>query len=161
MRIAVALILVALGLPLLATADLVVPIDSVEQFVNIRAEPNDKSDVIGRLYQGDNIRLLESVDGWHEIEIETDFNGYISADWSKVISKAELENAALRARQSETTEVSEEEIMAKSIAALDLVPESPAEEIVEEAPAEDVVEALPIANAVIQEPAAEEPVEAE
>ena len=52
MRAALVLFVAVLGLPSLAVADVVVPIDSVKQFVNIRAETNADSDVIGRLYQG-------------------------------------------------------------------------------------------------------------
>jgi hypothetical protein len=85
------LIVVAAALPLLATAEFVVPIEAVKQFVNIRAEPDADSDIIGRLYQGDKMPLVESIEGWHEIEIETDFNGFLSADWTDVVTDAELE----------------------------------------------------------------------
>jgi hypothetical protein len=85
------LIVVAAALPLLATAEFVVPIEAVNQFVNIRAEPDADSDIIGRLYQGDKMPLVESIEGWHEIEIETGFNGFISADWTDVVTDAELE----------------------------------------------------------------------
>ena len=49
MRAALVLFVAVLGLPSLTVADDVVPIDSVKQFVNIRAETNADSDVIGRL----------------------------------------------------------------------------------------------------------------
>ena len=60
MRTALVLFVAILGLPSLTAADVVVPIDSVKQFVNIRAEANAESDVIGRLYQGDNMPRLHS-----------------------------------------------------------------------------------------------------
>ncbi|MFQ6004950.1 MAG: SH3 domain-containing protein [Woeseia sp.] len=82
-------VLFALGLPVLATADAVVPLESVQDFVNIRAEPSADSDVIGRLYQGDSMPLVRSIEGWYEIRIEEDFNGFISADWTSVITEAE------------------------------------------------------------------------
>ncbi len=89
MRAALVLFVAALGLPSLTAADVVVPIDSVQHFVNIRAEANADSDVIGRLYQGDSMLLVQSTDGWHEIEIETDLNGYISSDWTTVVTDAD------------------------------------------------------------------------
>ena len=137
MRAALVLILAAFGFPLLAAADLVVPVDSVKQFVNIRAEPDAESDIIGRLYQGDNIPLIESADGWHKVEIETDFNGYTSADWTNVVSEAEPTDTETESDQSEIVEVIEEEV------------------------AEAVVEAAPVAEAVVEEPAPEAPIEAE
>ena len=82
----VALLIVLL--PGLAAADVVVPIDTVQHFVNIRAEADPGSDIIGRLYQGDSIPLVQSVEGWHEVRIEADLHGYISADWTKLISEA-------------------------------------------------------------------------
>jgi len=93
MRAALALFVAAFGLPSLTAADVVVPVDSVEKFVNIRAEPNADSDVIGRLYKGDSMTLVRSVDGWHEIKIEEDFNGYISADWTSVFTDADAQAA--------------------------------------------------------------------
>jgi uncharacterized protein YgiM (DUF1202 family) len=91
MRAALVLFVAAFGLPSLTAADVVVPVDSVREFVNIRAEPDVDSDVIGRLYQGDNMTLVRSVDDWHEIKIEDDFNGYISADWTNVVTDADAQ----------------------------------------------------------------------
>lgn len=91
MKAAVVLLVAVLGLPSPAAADVVVPIGSVKQFVNIRAEPNGDSDVIARLYKGDSMPLVQSVDGWYEVEIEEDLNGYISSDWTEVLTEAELQ----------------------------------------------------------------------
>lgn len=91
MRAALALFVAAFGLPSLTAADVVVPVDSVQEFVNIRAEPDVDSDVIGRLYQGDNMQLVQSVDDWHEIKIEEGLNGYISADWTNVVTDADAQ----------------------------------------------------------------------
>ncbi len=103
---------ITLGLPALATADVVVPIDSVEQFVNIRAEATAESYVIGRLYQSDNMLLVKPGTGWHEIEIEPDLNGYISADWATVVTEAELAAAVAKiAEVPETPEPSPEEVV--------------------------------------------------
>ncbi len=119
---------ITLGLPALATADVVVPIDSVEQFVNIRAEATAESYVIGRLYQGDNMLLVKPGAGWHEIEIEPDLNGYISADWATVVTEAEL--AAAVAKIAEVPETPKPAPVP--------VAESSPEEVVEEAPLEVV-----------------------
>jgi uncharacterized protein YgiM (DUF1202 family) len=91
MRAALALLVAGFGLPSLTAADVVVPVDSVQEFVNIRAEPDVDSDVIGRLYQGDNMSLVRSVDDWHEIRIEEGLNGYISADWTNVVTDADAQ----------------------------------------------------------------------
>jgi len=91
MRAVLALLVAAFGLPSLTAADVVVPVDSVQEFVNIRAEPDVDSDVIGRLYQGDNMPLVQSVDDWHAIQIEEGLNGYISADWTTVVTDADMQ----------------------------------------------------------------------
>ncbi len=150
MRAALVLFVAVLGLPSLTVADVVVPIDSVKQFVNIRAETNADSDVIGRLYQGDNMPLVRSLAGWREIEIEPGLNGYISSDWTKVVSDTDT------AEVPEASEPEPPEPVAET------APETSPQEVVEEAPAvEDVVEEAPAEEAVIEEPAPEPPVEAE
>jgi hypothetical protein len=141
MRTALVLFVAILGLPSLTAADVVVPIESVKQFVNIRAEANAESDVIGRLYQGDNMPLVSSSDGWREIEIEPGLNGYISSDWTNVVSEADTVAEVPEAPAPEPPEPVEEP-----------APEASVEEVVEEAPAEE---------AIIEEPAPEPPVEAE
>ena len=85
MRATLVLFVAALGLPSLTAADVVVPIDSVQHFVNIRAEANADSDVIGRLYQGDSMPLVQSIDGWHEIEIEPDLD-FVPAVHSAILA---------------------------------------------------------------------------
>ena len=153
MRAALVLFVAVLGLPTLTAAAVVVPIGSVQHFVNIRAEADAESDVIGRLYQGDNMPLVESVDGWHEIEIEPDLNGYISADWSTVFADAEA--AAAAANAAEVPAASETE-------SAEPVPKSSPEEVVEEAPAEEApaeeaaAEEAPAEEAPAEEAAAEE-----
>lgn len=143
MRTALVLFVAILGLPSLTAADVVVPIDSVKQFVNIRAEANAESDVIGRLYQSDNMPLVSSLEGWREIEIEPGLNGYISSDWTNVVSEADTAAEVSEAPAPEPPEPEPVEEPA---------PESSAEEVVEEAPAEETI---------IEEPAPEPPVEAE
>ena len=138
MRTALVLFVAILGLPSLTAADVVVPIDSVKQFVNIRAEANAESDVIGRLYQGDNMPLVNSLEGWREIEIEPGLNGYISSDWTNVVGEADTSADAHEAPAPEPVE--------------EPAPEPSPQEVVEEAPADETI---------IEEPAPEPPVEAE
>ncbi len=109
MRAALALFVAAFGLPSLTAADVVVPVDSVQEFVNIRAEPDVDSDVIGRLYQGDNMQLVQSVDDWHEIKIEEGLNGYIRADWTNVVTDADMKAAATVVESESEEEIAEAE----------------------------------------------------
>lgn len=138
MRTALVLFVAILGLPSLTAADVIVPIDSVKQFVNIRAEANAESDVIGRLYQGDNMPLVSSLEGWREIEIEPGLNGYISSDWTNVVGEADTSADAHEAPAPEPVE--------------EPAPETSPEEVVEEAAADETI---------IEEPAPEPSVEAE
>ena len=73
-------IILFLLLPLVAVADVVVPIDEVENSVNIRLNADTTSDVVGELHQGDSLPLVNSIDGWNEVELEGDATGFISAD---------------------------------------------------------------------------------
>ena len=84
-----ALILLALATPAFA-ADVVVPVDSVENNVNIRMEADSKSEIVGKLSQGDSLPFQRSVPGWNEVKLEDDAYGYISEDWSNVISDQEF-----------------------------------------------------------------------
>lgn len=133
MRIGLVLFVAILGLPSLTSADVVVPIESVSKFVNIRAEANAESDVIGRLYRGDDMPLLRSLVGWYEVEIEPGLNGYISSDWTTVMTEA----AAV-----EPPEASEPEPPPVAAPVAEPVPKIPSQE-----------------EAVIEEPATEPPVE--
>jgi len=71
-------------LPTIAIADVVVPADKVENSVNVRLEADTTSDVVGELHKGDSLPLVQSTEGWHEVELEGDATGYISADWTRV-----------------------------------------------------------------------------
>ncbi|MEL7187773.1 MAG: SH3 domain-containing protein, partial [Pseudomonadota bacterium] len=78
--------LILLLLPVSAVADVVVPIDEVQNSVNIRLEPDATSDVVGRLNQGDSVELVAEHDGWHEVQLEGDATGFISADWTEIVA---------------------------------------------------------------------------
>lgn len=74
-------------LPLFAAAEVVVPIESVENHVNIRMSPDSKSEIVGHLNQGDYLPLVGSTDEWHEVAIAGGATGFISADWTVVLAE--------------------------------------------------------------------------
>jgi hypothetical protein len=79
-----------LFLPLSGLTDSVVPIDEVENNVNIRLSPDGSSEIVGRLDQGSSTELVRSIEGWHEVQLEGDATGYISADWTRVVPDGEV-----------------------------------------------------------------------
>ena len=66
------------------SAEVVVPADKVENSVNIRLEADTTSDVVGELQKGGSLRLVGSIEGWHEVQLEGDATGFISADWTRI-----------------------------------------------------------------------------
>ena len=79
--------LVLLTLPLVAAAETVVPVESVETFVNIRLNPEAGTEVVGRLSRGDELVFIRTVDGWHEVELPGGGTGFIHADWAMVVAQ--------------------------------------------------------------------------
>ena len=77
--------LLMLALPLSGVADVVVPIDSVESYVNIRKSPEAGTEVVGRLQKGEPLKLVESVPGWNKVELADGGTGFVSADWSTIV----------------------------------------------------------------------------
>ena len=71
-----------------AHADVVVPVDSVEEHVNVRMEADAKSEIVGRLRQGDSLRYERTVAGWHEVLLVDDAYGYVHGEWGVVITDA-------------------------------------------------------------------------
>ena len=83
--------LILLALPLFASAaNVVVPVDSVNNHVNVRMDADAKSEIVGKLSQGDSLPFKRSVPGWHEVRLDDDAYGYISEDWSDVITDEEF-----------------------------------------------------------------------
>ena len=78
--------LLVLALPFNCLADVVVPVDSVENFVNVRQAPEAGSEIVGRLQKGIPLTLVQSVPGWNEVALDDEgTTGFVSADWSTVI----------------------------------------------------------------------------
>ena len=130
-----ALILLALSLSASA-ADVVVPIDSVDNHVNVRMEADAKSEIVGKLLQGDSLPFKRSIPGWHEVRLDDDAYGYISEDWAVVITDEEF-----GARRAEA----EDEIVDNVIAA----DESEAAET-EERPIPDVEVAAEVSSSATE-----------
>ena len=145
---------ILLVLPLISAADVVVPIDSVQNSINIRMSPDTSSEIVGRLKQGEQVTLVESVPGWHEVEIAGGSTGFVSADWSNVIDNAlsstAADEAVAEATPEEVVEKTKDEVrvnalvqeigVAETVAASDQV--APEESVVvssEETPALEVV----------------------
>ena len=138
--------------PLIAAADVVVPIDKVENSINIRLEPNATSLVIGQLKQGDSLPLVASTEGWNEVRLEGDATGFVSADWSTVepdpVVEAEVEAEVEGELVAETAEEVVEEAELEVVEEPKPVPVPEAEAVVE---AEVIVEE----EEIIEEPAPE------
>jgi hypothetical protein len=123
-------------LPIGCLADVVVPIESVENNVNIRLSPDASSDVVGKLDQGSSLEWVASEEGWHEVQLEGDSTGYISADWSRVVVE-----------ESVAEEIEEIEEVIKEGVVEEVIDEVIEVEVVEEIVDEVVVEA-PVVAAV-------------
>lgn len=88
-------LLLCIGAGERAWPDFVVPIDSVDRFVNIRLAPDAASEVVGRLHQGSKLRYVRTVDGWYEVELEGGGTGFVSVDWAKLVADDEDHVAAV------------------------------------------------------------------
>ena len=89
------LLVCVLALP--SVAEVVVPIDSVEYHVNIRMSPDAKSEIVGRLYQGDSAAVVHSSPEWHEVEIAGGATGFISVDWTILLDEVPAPMAEVEA----------------------------------------------------------------
>lgn len=163
------LICMFLLLPVFAFAEVVVPIDKVENSVNIRLNADTGSDVVGELHQGDSLPLVSSTDGWHEVQLEGGATGFISSDWSRVVADSDaipedvtvveevadivveevlveaVEETVVETADAESAEVVTEEVVVEEVIVEELVVE---EVLVEEV----VVEEAAVAEEPLQEP---------
>ncbi len=85
MRILSALLMVLL--PVWCFAEQVVPIRTVDDYVNIRLMPDSKTEIVGHLNQGESAALVGTKDGWHEVVLVGDATGYISEEWTVVLDE--------------------------------------------------------------------------
>lgn len=137
------ILILFLFLPLIALADAVVPIDEVENSVNIRLSPDASSEVVGKLNQGSSAVLVESIEGWHEIQLEGGSTGFISADWSRVVVGTDVaEIVAETEIETEVTEAAVEAVAGQVVAEVVEIAgktESVDEEIIDAVVNEDAV----------------------
>jgi uncharacterized protein YgiM (DUF1202 family) len=59
------------------SADVVVPVDKVENSVNVRLEADTTSDVVAELQKGGSLPLVGSIEGWYEVQLEGDATGLL------------------------------------------------------------------------------------
>ncbi len=128
-----ALFLVPL-LSFIAFADWVVPIDEVEDNVNIRLFPDASSEIVGRLDQGAATELVSSIEGWYEVQLEGGATGYISADWTRVVVDEV---------------VVDEPVVEAVVASVEQVAAEVAEEVAEEVVAEPVEEVVAAQSEIV------------
>ncbi len=131
------IIVLAMFLPLVCVADVVVPIDKVESSVNIRSAPDASSDVVGRLKQGDSLPLVGIEPGWHEVQLDGDTTGFVSADWSRIRAEETVTEVTEAAAPATVEEVDED----AAAVLVDEVVEEAAEAVVGDV-VEDEVEAV-------------------
>ena len=125
--------LLALVMPVWCCAELVVPIKTVDEYVNIRLMPDSKTEIVGHLNQGESVALVGTQDGWYEVVLEGDATGYISADWTVVLD----ENAVIEWFQpvpEEPVEVEPAEVEAANEGPVELELESEPEPVAEPRP---------------------------
>lgn len=106
-QVAVLLLLCAGGAER-AWPDVVMPIESVASFVNIRMAPDATSEVVGQLQQGSQLRYVRTVDGWYEVELEGGGTGFVSVDWTRLVADDDRHVAAATTDQSAPAEAMEE-----------------------------------------------------
>lgn len=119
--------LLTLLMSFFASAEVVVPIDSVENHVNVRMSADATSEIVGRLRQGESMQLIETTDGWYKVEIAGGATGFVSADWSLVV----LEESTAAETNEDSTEVPAENLADQTIAesASERANDEPLEEI--------------------------------
>ncbi len=146
-----ALGLFILALPLLAGADVVVPVDEVGTYVKIRKTPDAGAEAVSRLHKSKPRQLVETIPGWHGVELDDGSTGYVSSDWSVVI-----EDAGAAVETDAADAVTEAEEVGESVTEEATPAEQPqAEEALVEAVAEPEVE--PVVDADVEpEPVADE-----
>lgn len=108
MKIIRIVLVAGLSFSCIALADVVVPVDEVETYVNIRSAPESSSDVVGRLQQGSSLQHVGTVDGWHEVRLDDDSTGFLSADWSSVVAEAPAAAIVEEVAEATPTEIATE-----------------------------------------------------
>lgn len=98
-------------------ADSVIPIETVEEYVNIRLMPDSATEIVGHLNQGESVQIVSTQEGWYEVVLEGDATGYISADWTLVVDAAALAAMRERIAEEKAREEAEKEVVEEVIEA--------------------------------------------
>ncbi len=98
-------------------ADSVIPIETVEEYVNIRLMPDSATEIVGHLNQGESVQIVSTQEGWYEVVLEGDATGYISADWTLVVDAAALAVMRERIAEEKAREEAEKEVVEEVIEA--------------------------------------------
>ena len=153
--------LVFLMLPAAAAADRVVPIDDVDSYVRIRSAPDVSAEAIGRLHKSKPRPHVRTLEGWYEIELDGGSTGFVSSDWSVLLTDPVLptDNGPDAPGDSDAEDGKADGAVAKvePIEAPTPVEVGPASEPQERDPAESAPSSTPPE----QEPVAEAPAAAE
>ena len=75
-------------IPLALHADQITPNDRVTTHVNVRAQPNTQSDIVGALSVNETATLLNSAPYWYQIRLAAGTMGYVSKAWTRLIPDA-------------------------------------------------------------------------
>ena len=166
--------LILLLLSAVATADVVRTIDKVESYVRIRSAPDASAEAISRLHKTKPRPHVRTLDGWYEVELEDGVTGFVSSDWSELVSDEDpaatdqAEADVAEAAMASTADVADEvEPPAAPEPAQSPEPEpvpavaqqEPAEAAPESPEQEPIEEVVPVAEPVVEQ-VAPEPVEA-
>jgi len=63
--------------PLAATADRVTPAERVKSRLNVRAEPVAGSRVLASSRPGEQLALIATADGWHQVKLADETEGFV------------------------------------------------------------------------------------
>ena len=70
-----------------AFAEVVIPRDTVENFVNVRGTASGDSSKLGELRPGESLEYVDSVSRWHRVKLPDGTEGFVSKSWTLVISR--------------------------------------------------------------------------
>ncbi|MBT8135771.1 MAG: tetratricopeptide repeat protein [Gammaproteobacteria bacterium] len=85
----------------------VVAADSVTSYVNVRLEPNVRSEIIGWLVTDESLPLLGEAGRWYKVQLTSELTGYVHSEWSRAVSAAEApQPKSAAASRSDTADAS-------------------------------------------------------
>lgn len=69
-----------------AVADRVVPVAEVDSYVRIRSAPDVSAEAVSRLHKSKPRPHVRTLDGWYEVELDDGTTGFVSSDWSVLLT---------------------------------------------------------------------------